>query len=53
MKYDFTKVALNHFDGVALVLCSVLFRVHALSMAARHHVRAGVSMARHPARASR
>lgn len=25
VKYDFTKVALNHFDGVALVLCSVLF----------------------------
>ena len=25
VKYDFTKVALNHFDGVALVLTSVLF----------------------------
>jgi CAAX prenyl protease-like protein len=25
VKYDFTKVALNHFDGVALVLCSLLF----------------------------
>lgn len=25
IKYDFTKVALNHFDGVALVLVSVLF----------------------------
>jgi len=25
IKYDFTKVPLNHFDGVALVLVSVLF----------------------------
>jgi uncharacterized protein len=25
VKYDFTKVALDHFDGVALVLCAVLF----------------------------
>lgn len=25
VKYDFTKVALNHFDGVALVLCALLF----------------------------
>lgn len=25
VKYDFTKVPLDHFDGVALVLCSVLF----------------------------
>jgi CAAX prenyl protease-like protein len=25
VKYDFTKIALNHFDGVALVLTSVLF----------------------------
>ncbi|MEK7782102.1 MAG: CAAX prenyl protease-related protein [Verrucomicrobiota bacterium] len=25
VKYDFTKVALNHVDGVALVLCALLF----------------------------
>jgi CAAX prenyl protease-like protein len=25
VKYDFTKVALTHFDGVALVLCALLF----------------------------
>jgi CAAX prenyl protease-like protein len=25
VKYDFTKVALNHFDGVALVLCALMF----------------------------
>lgn len=25
VKYDFTKVALNHFDGLAMVLCAVLF----------------------------
>lgn len=25
IKYDFTKVALNHFDGLAMVLCAVLF----------------------------
>jgi len=25
IKYDFTKVALNHFDGVALVMVSLLF----------------------------
>jgi membrane protease YdiL (CAAX protease family) len=25
VKYDFTKVALNHFDGVAMVLCASLF----------------------------
>jgi len=25
VKYDFTKVAMNHFDGVALVLCALLF----------------------------
>ena len=25
VKYDFTKVAMNHFDGVAMMLCALLF----------------------------